>query len=534
MKLHKRQYGMFFFANFFAIIVAVMNVIQPLLSEQIINSVTERRIQKVIPLVIGYFISIIIVILFEMLKKKASVKYLMDLEHTFRNQITAYILTRKPENYTKKTPQEYISLMNNDIPTIVEDYYGEMNNIIFQVFSIFLSIFALSSIHFVFVLITIVSSIFIVMIPFVFKNTLQKRKNESLNRMAEYNNKLGDAFFGYTTIQSYQIIDKIKNICIKSSEKYMKDTCKYEYLTAWSQVLMGLCSMFSSFAFIVWGSYQIYQKQITIGGLFAAIQLSEQLVIPILGIAHSLNAILAVRGVKEKLTKEYYIEEEKIGQDLGQEINSIDFENVSLSYGKQLIIKNFNYHFEKGKKYLMIGENGSGKSTILRMITGFINENNAKIEGKILINNQEKKVFSRETIFRNLAVVEQEPYIFTGSVEENITLYGMMKVEKFPQLLTILCGDNLVTALKEKRGISNYDTKISGGEKQKIAIARALVKKSNWILLDEATSAMDPESRKIIEKLLLEQEDLTVISISHNYNDEVISKYDEIIRIDNM
>ena len=129
-----------------------------------------------------------------------------------------------------------------------------------------------------------------------------------------------------------------------------------------------------------------------------------------------------------------------------------------------------------------------------------------------------------------VTILSQVPYLFYGTVEENLTLFGTIDKEGL-KTISVLSDDTFRKLLEENREISNESNEISNGEREKMALLRALLKHSRWLLLDEATAALDTKSKEKFEAYLLSRQDLTVIHISPTCKDEDLNRYDEILKI---
>lgn len=199
--------------------------------------------------------------------------------------------------------------------------------------------------------------------------------------------------------------------------------------------------------------------------------------------------------------------EEYDNKDLA--IESIQILNLNSSFFKKVI--NLNLKFEKGKKYLIIGNSGSGKSSLINFILGVSQE----YQGKILINNKCDQLY-RYT--HNFVLINSNDPILKGNLAENITIFDNQIEE-----------DKFVLAI-EKSKIDFSDTKnLSTGEKQRINLARIFYFNKNWIILDESLSNIDKKNATIIEKNILDLKDKTIIHISHSLNKQNLKYYDQII-----
>ena len=208
----------------------------------------------------------------------------------------------------------------------------------------------------------------------------------------------------------------------------------------------------------------------------------------------------------------------------------IELKDLSFAYNEQKnILSNLNMHFELGKKYGIIGESGSGKTTMFKLLAGMF-EN---FKGSIAYDGEDISLLNKELLRENVAYIDQNVYIFNDTVKENICLGGKFTEEEINAALKnsaledviASCGNGLDT-LAEENG-KNF----SGGQRQRIAIARALIHGRKILLIDEGTSSLDKENALEIEKRLIENPDLTVIMISHNFDPQIKEKLDGVYKL---
>ncbi len=518
-----------FLATIILIISAVLaffNVLMPVLFKEIVDNLSSIATwTKYMSLYVG---AVGVILLIEYGRKILASKYRNSLLEGFRSAILEANLSKKPKQYNKIKPQERISSINNDLPIVVDDYYLEINEIIFQIVSILIGCFTLSKIYWPLAIISVMSSASIVVIPMLFKRKLSKMKQRKTDSLKGYNVSISDAFEGYEEIKIYNMKNVIKQIVNNKSLINLRDEFSFQKNKSLSEVIIGAVSFSASILIILLGGYQVYLGAMTIGSLFAAIQLSETLVDPIIGISISLNTVLSTTGIKHSLFEDLEVAN---GDDGGavDDLKSISIRNVSVEYGDKTILKDFSYDFLQGKKYLIKGANGSGKSTLIKMIQNSVDQDSQN--GEILINETDRTRIADSSFFEKIAFIPQTPYVFGGTVEDNVSCFGKNQIVESEALEKWFKKGNMEIALREKRELRNDIENISGGEKEKIAIMRALSTKATWIVMDEATSAMDSSSRRFIEDYLTNREDLTLIEVAHNTRGITESKYDEIIEL---
>ena len=197
---------------------------------------------------------------------------------------------------------------------------------------------------------------------------------------------------------------------------------------------------------------------------------------------------------------------------------NIAFENVNFSYKSNLknkVLKNITAKFNGGKMTALVGHSGSGKSTLLNMIPRIYDPN----DGKILLDNQDISKFNLASLRSQISIVDQNTTLFDDTVLNNIK-YARPEAsneEVFEAAKQSMC-DDFIDNLENKfeTMIGENGVKLSGGEKQRLSIARAILKKSKIVLLDEATSSLDSDTEEKIQKALSQlTSDKTTIVIAH-------------------
>ena len=191
-------------------------------------------------------------------------------------------------------------------------------------------------------------------------------------------------------------------------------------------------------------------------------------------------------------------------------------------------MEDLNFSFEKGKTYAIVGESGKGKSTIYNIISKFIDSQDVKVQ----LNGTDINEISAAMLYDRIMQVDQKPFTINKSIYENICLGDKISNDELNEVIDVCQLRNLV----EQKGldfvIDERGENVSGGEKQRISIARMLVRKPDLILLDEPTSALDEKTSENFVRDLIDygnKNDMTIVAITHR--DDFTKRADEIIRI---
>jgi subfamily B ATP-binding cassette protein MsbA len=210
-------------------------------------------------------------------------------------------------------------------------------------------------------------------------------------------------------------------------------------------------------------------------------------------------------------------------------INQIEFKNISYKYPKssKYVLKNLNLKFEKGKRYAIIGLSGSGKTTLLDILTCLIQEEN----GEVFYNKQKKEIFNKGSIRKAIGYVGQEPLVFHDTLINNIKFFkSSATLDEVNNACKIAEISKFITSLEKgfETGLGERGLSISGGERQRIGLARVILKNTPVLLLDESTNALDLKTEKSVYNNIKQiAQEKIVIAVAHRLS--AITDFDEII-----
>ena len=359
-------------------------------------------------------------------------------------------------------------------------------------------------------------------------------------------NKNFAIYFGHENKMREELMEYVKNISVvkafakeeEISERTLKTAREYIYLVKKSMgavtVPMGLIDIFMEIGVVIvmiLGSVFLYQGNITVPDFILAIILSSAFTASISKTAtlqhFSVVFKEALKGIGKVLTVPLPNNKTEECLDFG----NIEFKNVNFTYGKESFeLKDINLVFRRESLNAFVGASGCGKSTVSNLLMGFWDTDSGQIE----INGKDIKNYSQETISKLIGSVVQEVILFDLSIAQNIAIgkAGATKEEIIEAAKKARCHD-FIFALP-----NGYDTrvgemgvKLSGGEKQRISIARMILKNAPILILDEAMAAVDSENEKLISEAIYDlSKNKTVITIAHHLN--TIRNSDQIIVMD--
>lgn len=204
--------------------------------------------------------------------------------------------------------------------------------------------------------------------------------------------------------------------------------------------------------------------------------------------------------------------------------------NVTFGYEENCdILHDINTTFDAGKKYAIVGASGSGKSTLLNLLMA----SHGNYTGEIRYDGYEVKEISSESLYDIVSMIQQNVFVFNASIRDNITMFHEFLKAEVDRAIELSGLSKLIAERGEDYLCGENGNGLSGGEKQRISIARSLLKKSQVLLVDEATAALDAETAFQVSNAILGLDDITSIVVTHSLDEGLLKQYDDIITLKN-
>lgn len=355
----------------------------------------------------------------------------------------------------------------------------------------------------------------------LFKNPLEKKQEELIETTNTSVSAIQDLIEG---IPDWKIANKSFDINRVFDIQTLKLLKRQTNVEKSQYVVVSLNQLFSNVLYFgswIIGGLLIINSQLTLGSLIAFSQLLVRISYPIYASSDLLAKFISGKKTIETLSSEFQVVDENL--NTLEHIEVISFDNFRFKNNSEAIP--FNGQFYKNKKYLLKGKSGTGKTTLLKAILREYND----YTGTVKINGIDVKRIKESSIFDNVAYVPQHPHMFNAKLRDNLTLFSedvseeeLFETLKFVELSKWANRESLELML------SNDTIKLSGGEAKRVALARAVLMKTDILFLDEFSSGIDLETLSKIENRLLQTSKL-IIYITHVDTDRINQQFDEII-----
>lgn len=412
--------------------------------------------------------------------------------------------------------------------------YG-LISILSNLITFFIIGFALIKINKVMFLISCIFIFFLGIVAVIFGNFYKQRYPLDMESYSNLQSFTTESFTGIETIRTMPASNFFLNEYKKRQIQSMKVSWSIEEKYILQNSFVTIFSRLSSLSVLIVGFYFVMKNLISLGQVAAFISLSgffSSSINSLINLQSGIQeAFAAINRLFEILSIESSISN---GNEKPENLQpEIKFDKIDFSYIKEKpIYENFDLKISKGEWISFIGETGCGKTTITRLLLKFYKPN----KGRILWNNIDLQDIDTNWLYSKIAYIPQDIILFAGTILENLTLFNQSYNKEKIYEITKQVGiyDKIMSLPNQfETLVGEKGTFLSGGEKQKIAIARALIKNPLLIIFDEATSNLDVFSEKQIVQIIkeLHQNGMTIITIAHRLS--TIKECDNIIILDN-
>lgn len=448
-------------------------------------------------------------------------KELQKISLSLRKREADSIKTAPLADFNKITADGYVSKLTNDITQI--ETQGVMS--LYRLFSngwlILFSIVALALFNLWLVVLVLGLTGLILYIPNKFGTVLVALGQKLSTSNSSYTKRIANILKGYNVFRYNNRLAEIPKKITEYSQDLSENKVAIAKTNHKIMNLIAFSSLLSQVVVDIVTGFLAIIGQTTIGAISSSGNLAANIFNSVSLVGQSAMELRSIEPVIEtffvdkpivRATKKTY----------NEFTDCIRIENLSFGYDANLpILENFNLDIKKGGKYLLTGDSGSGKSTLLKILIGDLEgySGEIKVDGHQLMD-----VDSHSFI----QYIDQDNYLFNTSYKENVALWNNYANTEITEALNKAAADFVDDIDKV---VENNGTNLSGGQKQRIGLARAFIQKKSVILFDEGTSSLDKKNTLLIENLLLEDNELTVVMISHHPLEENLHKFDQIISI---
>ena len=426
----------------------------------------------------------------------------------------------------------YISALSNDSTAIETNYLA---NIFVILDSAVLCAGALALMFYYSPLLTVISvglSLMPLLASLLTGNLVAKAEKQVSDRNEAYMTTLKDCLVGFSVIKSFRAESQMRRLFAEKVREVSDAKCLRRKMSILVQMLSVSAGSIVQFGVFLIGAYlSLSGAGLSAGTVLVFVQLLNFVIQPVGSIPQALAECKAARALMEKAAYALAENVRQEGTAVKTELCSgITLRDLSFAYEPEKpILSGLNVIFEAGKSYAVVGASGSGKSTLLNLLMA----SDPSYTGSICFDGTELRQLSGEALYGMVSVIQQNVFIFNASIRNNITMFSDFPREAVERAIEMSGLSALIEARGEDYLCGENGSGLSGGEKQRISIARSLLKQSQVLLVDEATAALDARTAYQVSSAILDLSGLTRIVVTHALDEALLKRYDCILTLKN-
>ena len=390
-------------------------------------------------------------------------------------------------------------------------------------------VYALGSlllIHWLLFIIVCIQLVILIQLPKLLDQKLKQFALEFAGQNEQANQYATELLAGFSTFYLLQNLHFLRQKLVQAYDFVRQAKNKQMTLMAKVIVLGGLGNICGQVTAIALAGYFALQHEISIGAVTTVLSLATI----VFNTAGNMSQYLAtIRSVEPLFEKNQYFESTEVKKtDQAKQVANYDihFEDVTFQYPNSApLFQHLDYHFKEGKKYAIVGASGKGKSTLFQLMMGLLPVTN----GKIYLGKEDYQKLGTTTLRNQILYLEQNTYLFSGTIRENLVLGEDFSDGELQQALQ-QAG---LGELKEQLNylLTEHGNNLSGGQKQRLALARGLLRKKKIILMDESTANIDAKIARQIEQFIFNLKECTVLMITHHLDEQLAKQCEQIIEL---
>lgn len=516
---------------FILILNAIFSLILPLLSKSIMDDGFIGGDQGVLILrVMQTLILVILICGIDIVKDKIRIGIQNDLKLNLSSNSFQHLSRLNMSYFDEKNDAEILNNLRMDIENICMVADNSLFFVFAQVFSIIGGMVGL------FILNAKLAGLVILLIPikYLIARYFAKKNKKIMQQYIEseeaYSKWFGDVVSGMREIKLFNLYQH-KYVELQGyQERIVKSSKKANLLLTYNTTVEKITMQLLMSCIYILGAIQVFNLETSVGTTFAFISYSAYVTSPITAIMNIKQMLAGIFPSVERYVAFINIEEEQVEGEKVPSIGDIILTDVSMHYDtnpNKYAIQNLSLTIKAGSKTAVIGTNGSGKSTLINLLLRLYRYNS----GSITMNGVEISSLNLDDYRSMFSVVSQDVVLFNGTIKDNLCLYKDFSDSAIKFAIQASGLEGFIKEHSLDYVVGERGTALSGGEKQKLSLARAILHDKPILILDEATANTDVYSKKYIHNYLFEATEKTVIIITHS--DEVLQMMDNIVFLEN-
>lgn len=520
---------MFALAVFAALTGGTLNLIVTWLMQQLIDAASG--LPGALPLgqlawITGGFILLCAALM--LLKYASEPRFIEKAMRQYKDFAFQKLTEKSISSFRAESTAAYLSALTNDAASIEADDLSQLLSVITKAVTFF---GALAMMLWYSLLMTAIAA-GVTVLPLIASlltgGQLQAAEKRVSDQNRDFTAALSDCLGGFSVVKTFRAEKEIFRLFAESNRALEQEKFSRRRLKALVGMIGATTGIIAQLGVFLAGAYlALTGKGLTAGAVILFVNLMNFMIEPVAELPALLAARKAARGLIAKLADA--LEQDEVqpdGVQIAPLMRQLRLEDVRFSYdGETEILRGVSAVFDAGKAYAIVGASGSGKSTLLNLLT----TPGMAYAGKILLDGTELRTVSPESLYETVSVIQQNVFVFNASIRDNVTMFRSFPPEELAQAVRRAQLEALLAERGEDYLCGESGSGLSGGEKQRISIARSLLKHASVLLADEATAALDAQTVHQVTDDILSLSGVTRIVVTHTLEQAALRRYDGIL-----
>lgn len=437
------------------------------------------------------------------------------------------LIGKSISSFRDESAAGYLSALTNDAASIETNYLAQMLAMITKAVTFIGALLLMCRYSLLMTAIAAGLTVLPLIASLLTGNRLQAVESRVSERNGEFTAALSDCLAGFTVVKNFRAEREIFRLFAQSNKALEHEKFTGRRIKTLVGMIGAVTGIFAQLGVFIAGVYlSMKGGSMTPGAVVLFVNLMNFIISPIAELPGLLACRKAALGLVDKLAVALERSSSREGSEtLNRLEHGIRLENVSFAYepGKT-VLHGINAEFEAGKAYALVGGSGSGKSTLLNLLMAA----ETNYSGHILADGIELSDISTESLYGTMAAIQQNVFVFNASIKDNVSMFHDFPKTEMDEAIARAHLGALIRERGEDYLCGENGSGLSGGEKQRISIARSLLKKSSVLLADEVTAALDAQTAHRVSSDILDLQGITRIVVTHTLEESLLRRYDKI------
>lgn len=437
------------------------------------------------------------------------------------------LIGKSISSFRDESAAGYLSALTNDAASIETNYLAQMLAMITKAVTFIGALLLMCRYSLLMTAIAAGLTVLPLIASLLTGNRLQAVESRVSERNGEFTAALSDCLAGFTVVKNFKAEREIFRLFAQSNKALEHEKFTGRRIKTLVGMIGAVTGIFAQLGVFIAGVYlSMKGGSMTPGAVVLFVNLMNFIISPIAELPGLFACRKAALGLVDKLAAALERSSSREGSEtLNRLEHGIRLENVSFAYepGKT-VLHGINAEFEAGKAYALVGGSGSGKSTLLNLLMAA----ETNYSGHILADGIELSDISTESLYGTMAAIQQNVFVFNASIKDNVSMFRDFPKTEMDEAIARAHLGALIRERGEDYLCGENGSGLSGGEKQRISIARSLLKKSSVLLADEVTAALDAQTAHRVSSDILDLQGITRIVVTHTLEESLLRRYDKI------